>query len=63
MAVIWASATTHRASWRSAFSAAVTLAGARNVLSCRRYRWIVITACGAAARSRSHSAAATLPAA
>jgi len=54
--------TIQRANWRSAFSAASTLRGARNVPSCRKYRWIVITACSAATCRRSHSAAATLPA-
>jgi hypothetical protein len=49
MAVICASVIIQRANWRSALSAASTLRGARNVPSCRKYRLIVITACGAAA--------------
>ena len=42
-----ASAVSHRANWRSAFSAAFTLRGAKNAASRCRYRPIVAAACGA----------------
>ena len=56
-----ASVIIQRANWRSAFSAASTLAGARNAASRCRYRWIVAATCGAAARICAHCAAAMLP--
>ena len=56
-----ASVIIHRANWRRAFSAAFTLAGARNAASRCRYRWIVAAACGAAAWICAHCAAAMLP--
>ena len=56
-----ASVIIHRANWRSAFSAAFTLAGAKNAPSRCRYRWIVAVTCGAAARICAHCAAAILP--
>ena len=56
-----ASVIIHRANWRSAFSAASTLPGARNAASRCRYRWITAATCGAAARICAHSAAAMLP--